>query len=67
MTLTRTMIDRLRFPGRMEIDDELERRLLQQFGNEPHPNVYSEQDLQEQVRKFVMLNNREKGAVSPTW
>lgn len=67
MTLTRTMIDRLRFPGRMEIDDELEHLLLQQFGNEPHPHVYSEQDLQEQVRKFVMRYNRAKGAVSPTW
>ena len=67
MTPTRAMINRLRFPGRMEIDEELEYRLLQQFANEPHPNVYSEQDLQEQVRKLVMLNNREKGAVSPTW
>jgi hypothetical protein len=60
------MINRLRFPGRMEIDDELENRLLQQFGSEPHPHVYTEQDLHEQVRKIVMHHNQEKGAVSLT-
>ena len=46
----------------MEIDSELEDRLLQQFGEEPHPEEYSEQDLHEQVRKLVMGYNREKNA-----
>ena len=63
MTLTKGMIDRLRFPGRMTIDGELEVRLLQQFGTEPHPEEYSEQDLHEQVRKLVMGYNREKGVI----
>lgn len=60
MTLTKDMIDRLRFPGRMDIDSELEDRLLGRFGTEPHPHEYSEQDLHEQVRKLVMLSHREK-------
>ena len=64
MTLTRDMINKLRFPGRMDIDHELEARLLRQFGNEPHPYEYSEQDLHEQVRKYVTLYNQERGAVS---
>ena len=63
MTLTRTMIGRLRFPERMDIDGELEDRLLRQFGNEPHPHEYSEQDLHEQVRKYVALSNQERGTV----
>ena len=65
MTLTKTMIDRLRFPGRMDIDKELEDRLLRQFGTEPHPEEYSEQDLHEKIRKLVMLQNREKAEIQP--
>ena len=64
MKLTRTMIASFRFPGRMVIDDELEHLLLQRFGAEPYPDVYSEQDICEQVRKMVMHYNEEKGAVS---
>lgn len=63
MTLTKGMVDRLRFPGRMDIDGELETLLLRRFGTEPHPHEYSEQDLHEQVRKLVMLQNREKGVI----
>jgi len=63
MTLTKAMIDRLRFPGRMDIDKGLEESLLRRFGTEPHPHEYSEQDLHEQVRKLVMLQNREKGVI----
>jgi len=64
MTLTKEMIDRLRFPGRMDIDKELEDRLLWQFGTEPHPEEYSEQDLHEQVRKYVAIYNQERQTVS---
>ena len=60
MTLTRIMIERLRFPGRMDINRELEDRLLREFETEPLPYEYSEQDLHEQVRKYVMNYNREK-------
>jgi len=65
MTLTRGMIDKLRIPGRLDIDSELEARLLLKFGTEPHPEEYSEQDLHEQVRKLVMGYNREKGVIRP--
>ena len=64
MTLTKEMIDRLRFPGRMDIDSELEDQLLRRFGTEPHPEEYSEQDLQEQVRKYVTIYNQERQTVS---
>ena len=63
MTLTKDMIDKLRFAGRMEIDAELEARLLRQFGEEPHPETYSEQDLQELVRKYVHCYAMEKKTV----
>jgi len=63
MTLTKKMIDRLRFPGRMDIDGELETLLLQRFGTEPFPREYSEQDLHEQVRKYVSIYNQEREAV----
>jgi hypothetical protein len=62
MTLTKDMIDKLRFPGRLDIDGELETLLLRRFGTEPHPHDLSGQDLHEQVRKLVMLYNREKHA-----
>jgi len=64
MTLTKDMIDKLRFAGRMEIDAELEARLLRQFGEEPHPETYSEQDLHEQVRKYVQRYTMDKETVS---
>jgi hypothetical protein len=63
MTLTKDMIDRIRFAGRMEIDAELEARLLRRFGEEPYPEAYSEQDLQEQVRKYVHCYTKEKETV----
>jgi len=64
MTLTKDMIDKLRFAGRTEIDAELEARLLGQFGEEPYPETYSEQDLHEQVRKYVNYYNEGKKTVS---
>lgn len=65
MILTHNLIDRLRFPGRMDIDAELETQLLKQFGDEPYPHEYSEQDLYDQVRKYVMDYSREKEAATP--
>jgi hypothetical protein len=63
MTLTQKMIDSLRFPGRMDIDGELETLLLRRFGTEPFPYEYSEQDLHEQVRKYVSIYNQERETV----
>jgi len=64
MTLTKNMIDTLRFARRMDIDAELEARLLRQFGEEPQPEAYSEQDLHEQVRKCVESYTERKDTVS---
>ena len=64
MTLTKDLIDTLRFAGRMDIDAELEARLLRRFGEEPQPEAYSEQDLHEQVRKYVKSYSEEKKTVS---
>ena len=63
MTLTKDMIDRIRFAGRIEIDAALETRLLERFGEEPYPETYSEQGLHEQVRKYVHRYTREKETV----
>ena len=63
MTLTKDMIIRLRFPGRMDIDSGLEARLLRRFGTEPHPVMYSAQDLHEQVRKYIRSYNGMKETV----
>lgn len=60
MILTKEKIARLRFPGRLDIDDGLEAFLLMRYGTEPCPHTYSEQDLQEQVRKQVFRYNRDK-------
>lgn len=64
MTLTKTLIDQLRFYSRMEIDRTLEAELLQRFGSEPYPHEYSEQDLHEQVRKYAMNYNQAKVAAT---
>ncbi len=57
MILTSKMIANLRFQCRLAIDKGLEASLLRQFGVEPYPNEYSEQDLHEQVRKAVIQHN----------
>lgn len=64
MTLTKDMIDRLRVFGRIKIDAELEAGLLRQFGEEPYPEVYTEQDLHEQVRKYVHCYKMGKEIIS---
>ncbi len=59
MILTRKMIDNIRVSKRMAITGELEDRLLQEFGTEPQPYEYSEQDLHEQVRKYIASFEKE--------
>jgi 16S rRNA A1518/A1519 N6-dimethyltransferase RsmA/KsgA/DIM1 with predicted DNA glycosylase/AP lyase activity len=63
MALTKNMIDKHRFVERMEIDPELEPRLLGRFGEEPHRETYSEQDLHEQVREYASYYNEGKETV----
>ena len=59
MTATPRMIRQLREQGRMPIDRELEALILQEYGTEPYPYTYTEQDLQEQIRKLILRYNRE--------
>lgn len=53
MTITRIQIDRMRAAGRLHIDDDLAEMVIAQYGSEPEPYEYSEQDLHEQVRKMI--------------
>lgn len=48
----------------MNIPKELEDFLLEEYGEEPFPNEYSEQDLYEQIRKMEM--NYHKGLLNIT-
>jgi hypothetical protein len=57
MIATRAMIASLRVHGRQRIDRDLETLILTQFGTEPLPNEYSEQDLYEQIRKLIDRHN----------
>jgi len=56
MTLTPKIIDQMRLYW--NIDDHLEKMLLEQLGNEPYPHVYTEQDIHEQSRKMIIQYNR---------
>ena len=64
MTITAKMIDEMRLYGNTSIDENLEALLLQQYGTEPFPHTYTEQDLHEQTRKFIAQYNRDHAAVS---
>jgi hypothetical protein len=66
MILTRKTVADLRLHCRWAIDKELEASLLRQFGVEPYPHEYSEQDLYEQVRKAVNKQNSLLGNSSPS-
>ena len=55
MTLTPKVIKCMR--RYWHFDEQLEKILLMQLGTEPHPHVYTEQDLHEQSRKLIMRNN----------
>ena len=56
MTLTAKIIDQMRLYW--NIDEHLEKMLLEQLGSEPYPHTYTEQDLHEQSRKMIMQYNR---------
>ena len=60
MTITRRQIQRMRTHARMHIDAELEEMILAEYGVEPDPYEYTEQDLHEQIRKMVNRYNQER-------
>jgi len=60
MVLSKKIIRRFRLNGRMNIDSTLETILLREFGAEPTPNEYTEQDILEQVRLKVAMYNDQK-------
>jgi hypothetical protein len=59
MTITRKKIDEMRTHGRLRIDADLEEMILAEYGIEPEPYGYTEQDLHEQIRKLVYQYNRD--------
>lgn len=61
MVVDRKYIKELREHAFLEISKETEEDLLQKFGTEPLPYVWSEQDLWQQVRNVL---NRQKGGPS---
>lgn len=60
MTADKAFIEYLRKSYQLNIPDELEAYLLQEFGEEPFPYEYSEQDLYEQIRKLEMKYHQGK-------
>ena len=66
MTITRNQIDRMRGDGRLHIDDDLAEMIIAQYGSEPEPYEYSEQDLHEQVRKMIDRYNDRPELLKPT-
>jgi hypothetical protein len=59
MTITRKRIEQLRSDCRLRIDAQLEELIIAQYGVEPEPHEYSEQDLYEQIRKLISQYNDE--------
>ena len=57
MTITPKLIAEMRLYSR--IDRNLEALLLERYGTEPLPYIYTEQDLHEQTRKFIAQYNRD--------
>lgn len=51
MVVDRQYIQNLRSSGMLVISKEKEELLLKKYGTEPLPDVWSEQDLWEQIRK----------------
>ena len=66
MTITRKRIERMRADGRLHIDDHLAEMIIAQYGVEPEPYEYSEQDLHEQVRKLMDQYNEEHVVHQPS-
>jgi len=53
MIATKAMVKSLRLHEGRRIGRNLEALILRQFGEEPLPHEYSEQDLYEQIRKLI--------------
>ena len=59
MIVTKKYIRDLKQKSLIEISEETEKRILEQFGKEPDPDdegckhTYTEQDLYEQIRKMI--------------
>lgn len=53
MIATKEYITNLRQTSRMSIDASLEAYILAEYGENPFPDTWSEQDLYEQIRKLV--------------
>ncbi len=59
MIVTKKYIKDLREKSFLNISEDMEKRILKEFGKNPEPdedgnvNVYSEQDLWEQIRKMI--------------
>ena len=66
MKITRKQIDRMRGDGRLLIDDDLAEMIIAQYGSEPEPYEYNEQDLHEQVRKMIDRYNERPELLQPT-
>jgi hypothetical protein len=64
MTVDIAFIEHLRKRYGMNIPENLEAFLLEEYDEEPFPYEYSDQDLYEQIRKLVM--NYHKGLVDVT-
>lgn len=64
MTVDMAFVEHLRKRYDMNIPENLEAFLLEEYGDEPFPYEYSEQDLYEQIRKLVM--DYHKGMVDVT-
>jgi hypothetical protein len=62
MTATARLVCELRENARMRIDQDLEALILERYGSEPYPYIYTEQDLWEQLRKLVNDYNEEHEA-----
>ena len=62
MTITRKQIDQMRVECRIRIDAALEELILAQYGGEPEPYEYTEQDLHEQIRKVIDRYNEDHAA-----
>ena len=65
MVATKRHIDRLRNEGRMDISRELERHILSELGDEPFPYEWTEQDLDENIRRIVGEHRDGRLAVPP--
>jgi len=55
MVATKEYIARLRQTSRLTIDDSLEAYILSEYGEEPFPNTWSQQDLFEQIRRLSIV------------